>query len=1304
MLGTVSANRNHTETEPLVGFLVNPLAVRSQISSKSTFESHFKRMRDKFIQAAEHQDVPFELLIERLEVDRRSDYQAVFQTLFVMQTAPKGELSLGNATAERVQLPANGSMFDLSLEMWDSDRIMRGELEYSTDLFCNETASLIVERFKFLIDVFLKVPNIRLLDAPLIPSNEGMVLADFSQGPSLKPSSKETPLSNVLRLAQTQPDTIAFEGIGPSLSYGELADRISSFAGHMACMGVTLGSRVGILVNRSPLVAVAYLAAHWLGAIPIYIDPNLPPARRDLLAKTIGLNLSLCSQEIEPPNLDDHTVIRTSDVGLHDQSLVTPRDNPCDPAYATFTSGTTGSPKVVKVSQAALTARICANDLLFGVLSPGTRFAHCYTFNYDGGLSSLFWPLARGATIVFLPLEDLGDGSALGNHLIKEKIAVLDTIPAALASLYSQWPIGGVPELKLVVTGGDICSHSLVSRHFELTNARFANQYGPCEAVINATTAIHSVAPGHMTIGRPIAGVEIFVLDRTGSLAPIGVPGEILIGGAFLSDGYLDDSIATNSQFPIIDPDGNGSRRFYRSGDLGRWLNTGELEFLGRVDRQVQINGMRVDPSEIEATLSSHELVESSHVHVNRRGALTGFVVTGVTTSRNASEHCTKWRELFNGLYKEPNSQSRNFTGWSETATGEDIPSAEMDIWLEETLSILRRRPFHRVLEIGSGLGLIALELAFEADFYLATDNSEAAVSYLEEETLRRGLNNVTVRQVDATTLTSGNITGSFDLIIVNSVFQYFPDLTAVEASLSELHSYLAPGGRLFIGDIRDFRLRDQFYNDVIRRRLGVDKLNGDARRLVMEARMHDEELHLAPQFFVRFAKTKGFPGPPSITLKQAFLNNELSNFRYDVLYDLALYTTGEKEQLVPWSKSDSLNPNSWQLHVGKGPFRVANVPNKRICNVGLDPADFLLLGQRLGREVIILVCADSGSFDVALLELGDHGTLPLVDLSDQMATTQLANDPLLGMRERSYKSLLIEYLHRMLPAHMVPSRLKFVDKLPTKPGGKIDDETLDLLDEVEDDEFGLFVENDLAFALMSDIWDELLLGGPYSRNTDFFSSGGHSLLAAQLTAMIRREFGVSLPVIRVFELRQFGALVDEVLRLSASRNSDQAQQVTSWLTEPCDYKLPSPTQIAILQNLASSPGISGHIGFAVQLKYPLNVADIEFAINRAIKRHPLLVRRYDLNGKVTSNNADCFFTHRHYSRSDVLAESNRELILSKDGPFKLTTFGFGEKASHIVFRGHPFAFDSLSLQILLRDMVSALRHEGEKTPAPDLR
>nr|WP_283809621.1 condensation domain-containing protein [Bradyrhizobium manausense] len=1303
VVGTVIANRNRVETEKLVGFLVNALAIRSRLPEIGSYTSHLEAMRETFIGAFEHQNVPFELLVERLAVDRRSDYQAVFQVLFAMQTTPREELRLGRAVGERIRLPPTGAMFDLSLEMWDdaNANIIHGELEYATDLFHSHTAKRIIDRFVTLLERLLARPDAPIRAISLLSANEDYMLAGFARGPFQDGARSRTPLERVMDHARSHPEIVAMKGVGPPVSYRTLAKRIEALAGAMARAGVGAGDRVGLLLERGPLAAFGYFATHWLGAIPVYLDPGYPPARRDLLAQTIQLTWCLTNASGVSPEVDGLRTVRIEEI-MQGKCPVPARFESSDPAYASFTSGTTGSPRVVLVSQAALAARLDANDCLFGVLARGMNFAHCYSLNYDGGLSSLFWPITRGATVDFIPLDLLGNGSGLAQRLALSRVAVLDTIPTVLASLYERWPRTGLPDLELVITGGDVCPPRLAARHFEFTEARFANQYGPCEAVINATTAIYDRAPDCVTIGRPIPGVDIAILDRSDNLAPIGAYGEVVIGGTYLADGYLDDPEETTGRFPILNLYGSGDRRWYRSGDRARWLETGELEYAGRIDRQVQINGMRVELVEIENALSRFPGVEKCHAFIGSDGVLGACVVPGSQMKVDASAHTAAWRELFDGLFRGAPTSPRNYAGWTETASGEDIPRDQMDLWLDETLSTLRRRRLGRVLEIGSGLGLIALELAPEAESYVAVDSSAVAVARLSEEAQRRGLEKLKVFKVDATDPRGSDFNGLFDLIVVNSVLQYFPDSVTAQTLIEQLLASLTPNGRLFVGDIRDFRLSESFWERTVRKRIGGDPSGEELRRLVTRARMNDEELHLAPEFFLGIGRSTRFAKPPSILLKHAVVDNELSNYRFDVLYDRAAEGDCDAEDLMQLSDQGLADLASC-LRDLRGSVRLVDVHNRRLSDTGVDPSDLLALARRLGLELILLVNSDPARFDAVLVGGAKQlAVVPSVRFPKKVVPAQHANDPMFGMRARTYRAPLLRHAAAHLPAQMVPARLVFLNHIPTRSGGKIDEETLRTFDPDDRAFSHSRAQGDLALAVMTDIWEHLLGPGPFARETDFFERGGHSLMAARLAAALSREFGVTLPVIRIFELRRLGPLVDEVANLAAS--SSKSRLCFSELSSAgsnATAGLPSPTQAAILRSTMRMNMANAHMGFAIELRRPIATAVLEEAIFRACARHPILMRQFDRDGRVVGAAGPAALIRRPSDARALVTEISTPLDLERDGPLALAAFCEGSQVTHVLLRAHPFAFDGDSLTILLRDVVSGLSR-GDLSMAPD--
>ena len=955
VVGTVIANRHHPEFEPLVGFLVNPLALRATIEPGDRFDDILQRVKANALSAFEHQDAPFEMVLEGLEVDRRTDYQAVFQVLFAVQNAGAGgkHLAFTGLKCERIQLDPVGAMFDLSLEVREAGPAMHAELEFSTDLFKKGTARLFVDRYLLLLDVLCREPEIAVADLSIVSTEERTRILRFSRGPRLLRSSEDTMPHRLRRLAMEVPSGVAIEDGAFRLRYSDLWAGILAMAERLRSTGVRRGDQVGIHVPRGASVAVASYGAQFLGAASVYVDPSLPIKRKLDIITAAGIRVCVSASSGSPlPGVVSLELASSRAAGMCAEPLgaalcVSPETRPGDPAFATFTSGSSGSAKAVVVSQRAITLRLQANDRVLTPLWPTDRVAHLYSFNYDGGLVTLFWPLCRGATVVFLPLDILGDADRLADALRRQRITVIDAIPAVLGDLFGRCSAGVGGTLRMVVTGGDVCPEDLPAKVLGLVDVLFANQYGPCEAVINATTwtTDRKRSGRRPTIGTPIPDADVFIVDDHRRLCPIGAPGQIVIGGSALADGYLNEPELTAARFVTLDLTGQGPERLYLTGDVGRWTGDGEIDFLGRLDRQVQIRGMRSEPTETEAIIRSFPAVSDCHVSTEGTDNGLGFVAYVVpapearpaqaSVSSEERKRLGEWTALFDGIYDPARSclsgVAADYAGWDETASGKPISAEDMEAWRNAALERIRTRPFARVLEVGAGLGLLALALAPGSQSYVATDASPVATRRLAESARQLGIPNLSAVCLEATRL--DRLDGSdFDLIVLNSVVQYLPSASSLRRVLEVCARLLASGGSVFVGDVRDVRLARLFHLEVAAARHGPAPHN--VRRLAAEGERLDEELQVAPEFFTGLDDGHGrvFTALPLLKLRSG--RSEMARYRYDVWLSRADFDDRPlpREERVSWAdRPDFFGELATTLRTTRERLRLCDVPNRRL-------------------------------------------------------------------------------------------------------------------------------------------------------------------------------------------------------------------------------------------------------------------------------------------------------------------------------------------------------------------------------------
>ncbi|MDB6123508.1 MAG: non-ribosomal peptide synthase-like protein, partial [Pedosphaera sp.] len=503
--------------------------------------------------------------------------------------------------------------------------------------------------------------------------------------------------------------------------------------------------------------------------------------------------------------------------------------------------------------------------------------------------------------------------------------------------------------LQEVLVGGEALPPSLAEQLTKVIAGRIHNMYGPTETAIWSTTQLITKG-GDIPIGRPLANTEIYILNKYGQPSPIGLPGELLIGGEGVARGYLNRPELTNEKFISHPFRTESGARLYRTGDLVRYRADGIIEFLGRIDHQVKLRGHRIELGEIETALAKHPLVkESVVVAVNDEKTgdkrLVAYVVpknkpTGetqtTTADDNHAERLKQWQMIWDGTYEETKNNAEpafNIAGWKSSYTGEMIPETEMREWVESTVErILATQP-ERVLEIGCGTGLLLFRVAPHVRHYCGVDFSEGALRYLRQELLKHELSQVTLMRKAADDLKEIP-PASFDTVVINSVIQYFPNIEYLMRVLKGAAEAVSPGGRIFIGDVRSLALLEAFHASVEMHQAIGEVTRTQFKQRVQARLSKEEELLIDPAFFQTLKEYVPQIGRVEIRLKDGRFHNEITRFRYDVILHVGEEVARETEvEWVDWSKRALTPPEIRQLLATPEleALGVAQVPNARL-------------------------------------------------------------------------------------------------------------------------------------------------------------------------------------------------------------------------------------------------------------------------------------------------------------------------------------------------------------------------------------
>jgi surfactin family lipopeptide synthetase A len=621
VVGSPIANRNRTEIEGLIGFFVNTLVLRTDLSGNPTFRELLHRMRNTALEAYEHQDLPFEKLVEELQPERSLSHSPFFQVMFVLQNAPSTAVTFEGLSASPVRIDAETAKFDLTLFMSETEEGLRGSLQYGTDLFDAATIARMSGHLQTLLEGIVENPHQRITHLPILTqAEEHQLLVEWNDTERDYPKDKCIHQLFEEQVERTPGATAAvFED--QRLTYRELNVRANQLAHYLRKLGVGTETLVGISVERSLEMVVGLLGILKAGGAYVPLDPQYPKDRLEFMLEDTQAPILLTQERVLEGGIEDRRSkpvlsverldprIRVICLDRDWEQIARERDdNPTrkteaeNVTYVIYTSGSTGKPKGVMVHQLGLFNVIQTQIRAFGV-QPNSRVLQFASLSFDASISEIMMALCAGATLCLGSREDLLPGEPLVQFLFERAITHCTLPPSAIGAL----PSHPLPWLSTVTVAGEICPAELVARW--ASGRRFFNLYGPTEASI-WTAGVEWAEIGHAPpIGKPIANAKIYILDANLHLVPVGVPGELYIGGIGLARGYLRRPDLTAEKF-IPDPfSTEPGWRLYRSGDRARYRMDGNVDFIGRTDHQVKIRGFRIEPAEIEAVLAEHLMV-----------------------------------------------------------------------------------------------------------------------------------------------------------------------------------------------------------------------------------------------------------------------------------------------------------------------------------------------------------------------------------------------------------------------------------------------------------------------------------------------------------------------------------------------------------------------------------------------------------------------------------------------------------------------------------------------------------------------
>ncbi|WP_156744367.1 non-ribosomal peptide synthetase, partial [Mycobacterium sp. E740] len=1113
-------------------------------------------VKQKALDAYSNQDVPFELLVEQLNPARSTSHNPLFQVLMVFQNNVRPDaLALDQVTIDQLPIATRTARFDLDIELGEvptddpAAPMAAGMVLYATDLYERATIERLITWFGRALEAVVADASVLVGEVPLVDRDErDLVLSQWSGAGVTAPVGVAPQL--LAAAVAADPDAPAVVDGARELSYRELDEWSTRLARVLIEQGVGPERAVGVAMDRSAELVVTWWALMKAGGAYVPIDRGHPVERIATVLDAVGAVCVLTVDSEQIAGAGTRPVLRIGDLELSGASAdpITDIDR-LGPltvdttAHVIFTSGSTGTPKGVSVSHAGLQGVAALHDVIG--LDADTRLLMVAAPTFDVSVGEILLAVGARAALVVAPSDGYA-GEALTRLLERQRVTAASLTPTVLSTV-DRSRLG---HLDTLITTGEACPTELAAAWAR--DRRMFNAYGPTETTIWATCSA-ALQPGQpVGIGAPVPGVAALVLDDRLNPAPVGVVGELYLAGPALAHGYVGRPELTADRF-TANPYGGPGARMYRTGDRVRWTRGGVLDYLGRADTQIKLRGQRIELGEIENTLLACPEITQAIATVHHGSAgdhLIAYVTLDHATSAEQDvETVEHWQTVYDEVYGLNGSTpafGADFRGWNSSFTEDPIPLDEMEEWRSATVArIMALRP-RRVLEIGVGSGLVLAEVGPHCEHYVATDMSAVAV-----DKLARSLVDLQVPWRDRVELlaqpahvTDGLANGYFDTVIINSVVQYFPSAAYLSDLIDNVMDLLAPGGSLFIGDVRNHSLQGAFQTAVALAH--TDTADADEiRRRVQLALVSEPELLLTPEFFTTWAAENPAVAGIHVEVKRGWADNELTRYRYDVTVHKAP-TAVRSLAATPtwtWAQCAGLHGLQDQL-VAEQPdvVRITEIPRAALVTdihiedalaAGLPVDDALAqaiaatpdtatpeqlhrLGEANGYHVATTWGARPGTLDAVFIAVNGVAAVPaLTDLYLPAAGAGLRSSHANQPQTNAKISAVRQRLTDRLPEYMVPSQIVVLDEFPLTSSGKLDRKALPApmfaattfrAPQTETEE------------VLAGIYAEVLGLQRVGVDDSFFDLGGDSLLAMRVVAAVNTGLKAHLDVRALFE------------------------------------------------------------------------------------------------------------------------------------------------------------------------------------------
>ncbi len=1271
IVGTGVANRDGAQTEDLIGFFVNTLVLRTDLSGDPTFREALGRVRELALEAYAHQDVPFNKLVEELQPERDLSRNPLFQVLFV-QDVPQQGLELADLKLSPMEVDSNTVKVDLAVFMSEEAQGLRGAVEYSTDLFDAATITRMLSHFQVLLESIVADPDQRLSQLSLLTAQERhQLIVEWNQTHSHYPADRC--LHHLFEeQAERTPTAVAVVLDEEQLTYRELNERANQLAHYLQERGIGAESLVGICLNRSIEMVVGLLGILKAGGAYVPLDPAYPPERLSFMLEDAAVSV-LLTEESLLERLPAHTAEVCLDrdwqkIAQHRCENAENRAGAENLAYVIYTSGSTGRPKGVLVTHYNVVRLFQATDHWFNFDSRDV-WTLFHSSAFDFSVWEMWGALLYGGRLVVVPYWVSRSPVAFYHLLLKEQVTVLNQTPSAFRQLMQAeqsvgQSVGEQAEelaLRLVIFGGEALElqslRSWFERHGE-ERPELVNMYGITETTVHVTyrpLRMEDVERcSGSVIGRPIPDLEVYILDKHGEVVPVGVGGEIHVGGAGLARGYLKREELSRERFIANRLSAEGGGRLYRTGDRGRHLADGEIEYLGRIDDQVKIRGFRIELGEIESVISQHSGVQESTVLIREYEPgdkrLVAYVVPDQQRAFTVRQLLRLQREgvLTDALtYELPNGMVIAHKNKSET----DFLYKE----IFEDLSYLRYGiTLHEgdcIFDIGANIGLFTLfagQRCKNSTLY-AFEPIPPIFQMLRINTALYGLN---VKLFDCGISSEAK----------TDTFTYYPHVSVISGRFADASEEREV--------VRTFLLNQQTS-------AGVTELSGEKLDELLAERLRSERFTCQLK-----------------TISDVIRENDVE--RIDLLK-----IDAEKSEMDVLA---GIHGDDWQK-IRQIVVEVHDIDGR------LERITALLRGH--GYQLTVeqdAMLKDTGLYNIYAVRPSEdrkltsqvHGK-PISETGPVWRSQQL----LIGDMRR--------FLKERLPEYMLPSAFVLLETLPLTSNGKVDRKALPAPDQARPELGEAFVAPRTPVEeAVAGIWAKVLGVEQVGVYDNFFELGGHSLLATQAISRVREALQVELPLRSFFDSP---VVADLAKSIEASRRSDENLQAPPLQPISRDGELPlsyAQHQLWFVEQL--QPGSSSYsVPQAIRMSGTLDPEALRRALNAIVDRHESLRTTFaSVDGEPVQAIGPRLEMELPLVDLSGLPENEREIQtlrlvdeevqrpfdLARGPLFRASLLRLGDEEHVLLLNMHHIISDGWSLGVLFRELATLYEAFATGRPA----